>query len=158
VVIREHDAMSLTAHYISKDWQLEAKCLATSFVPEYHTKDVLAEALKVGAQEWGIEEEKISCITTNNGANIIAAVRELKWPWLNCFGHNLNMAINNALDGEKDRTSRAFGVCRAINGAFSHSWQRKRELSKAQDELPLPNHALITVGLLDFISRRVVLL
>ena len=74
--------MSLTAHYISKDWQLEAKCLATSFVPENQTKDVLADALKVGAQEWGIEEEKISCITTDNGANIIAAVRELKWPWL----------------------------------------------------------------------------
>ena len=100
--------MSLTAHYISKDWQLEAKCLATSFVPENQTKDVLADALKVGAQEWGIEEEKISCITTDNGANIIAAVRELKWPWLNCFGHNVNVAINNALDGEKDRVA---GVC-----------------------------------------------
>ena len=39
--------MYLTAHYISKDWQLEAKRLDTSFLPDHHTKEALADALKV---------------------------------------------------------------------------------------------------------------
>ncbi|KAM3842487.1 E3 SUMO-protein ligase ZBED1 [Diretmus argenteus] len=136
--------MCVTAHYISEDWKLEAKCLETTFIPENHTAEVLAEALTEAMHDWDIEDSKISCVTTDNGANIVAAIRELKWPWLNCFGHNLNLAVNNSLQKEKVKTDRAFGVCRSINGAFAHSWQRRREFSKVQEQLNLPQHKLIT--------------
>nr|XP_055051518.1 E3 SUMO-protein ligase ZBED1 [Misgurnus anguillicaudatus] len=136
--------MAVTVHYISEDWKLHAKCLETTFIPENHTADVLSEALKEVLLDWGIEETKISCITTDNGANIVAAIRGLKWPWLNCFGHNLNVAVNYSLQKEKPKTDRAFGICRSINGAFSHSWQRRRELRKAQEQLNLPQTMLIT--------------
>ncbi|MEQ2161835.1 hypothetical protein GOODEAATRI_013685, partial [Goodea atripinnis] len=33
-----------------------------------------------GLPAWGIGEEKVVCITSDNGANIVAAVRDLKWP------------------------------------------------------------------------------
>ncbi|KAJ8348869.1 hypothetical protein SKAU_G00274580 [Synaphobranchus kaupii] len=66
-----------------------------------------------------------------------------EWPWLNCFGHNLNVAITNALDAEKDRTTRAFALCRSINCASSHSWKRKKQLKEAQIELNIPQHSLI---------------
>nr|XP_055030442.1 E3 SUMO-protein ligase ZBED1-like [Misgurnus anguillicaudatus] len=136
--------MSVTAHYVSKEWTLKSKCLQTSFMPESHTADNLEEALQESVHEWKIEEKKISCITTDNGANVVAAIRQLKWPWLSCFGHNLNIAINNSLKKQQASTDRAFGVCRAVNTAFSHSWWRRRELSKAQEELKLPHHSLIT--------------
>ncbi|KAI2662058.1 E3 SUMO-protein ligase ZBED1 [Labeo rohita] len=137
--------MSVTAHYVSKEWTLKSKCLQTSFMPESHTPDNLEEALQESIHEWKIEEKKISCITTDNGANVIAAIRQLKLPWLSCFGHNLNIAINNSLKKQQASTDQAFGVCRAVNTAFSHSWWRRRELSKAQEELKLPQHSLITV-------------
>lgn len=105
---------------------------------------MLAEELRECVQEWEVGEEKVSCVTTDNGAHIVSAIRELDWPWLNCFGHNLNVAVNNAMK-DKEKTDRAFGVCRSINGAFAHSWQRRRELRKAQEELNLPQHSLITV-------------
>ncbi|XP_047201797.1 E3 SUMO-protein ligase ZBED1-like [Girardinichthys multiradiatus] len=126
--------MSITAHYVSKDWTLKSKCLETAFTPESHTAAVLAEALQDGLQAWGIGEEKVVCITSDNGTNIVAAVRDLKWPWISCFGHNLNLAVKNALNKEKNKTDRAFGVCHQINGAFSHSWQRRQQLRKEQEQ------------------------
>lgn len=38
------------------------------------------------------KKKKLACITSDNRDNIVAAVRKLEWPWLNCFDHNLNLA------------------------------------------------------------------
>ncbi len=141
--------MSLTFHFIDTEWKLVSKCLQTSFLPEDHTAANLADALQEALHDWGLEDNKVSCITTDSGSNIKAAVRNLGWPWLSCFGHNLNLAVSNTIEKtEKARTDRALAVCRTINGMFSHSWRRKRELQKAQVELGLPEHSLVTVRLL----------
>ncbi|XP_076876677.1 E3 SUMO-protein ligase ZBED1-like [Brachyhypopomus gauderio] len=135
--------MSLTIHYLNANWELQSKCLETLFIPESHTGDNLAEALRSSLQEWSLDEGKLACITTDNGANIVAAVRKLGWQWLNCFGHNLHLAVTNALKSEKDRTARAIGLCRTLVTTFSQSWQKKRKLIKEQAELNLPQHCLV---------------
>jgi len=105
---------------------------------------VLGEALQDGLQAWGVGEDKVVCNTIDNGANIVAAVCDLKWPWISCFGHNLNLAVNNALNKETDR---AFGVCRQINRTFSHSWQRRQQLRKEQEQQGIKKPlSLITVS------------
>ncbi len=138
--------MSLTIHYLSTNWELKSKCLETMFTPDSHTSDNLAEALRSSFQEWSLDERKLVCITTDNGANIVAAVRKLGWKWLNCFGHNLHLAVTNAMKTEKDRTARAMGVCRTLVAAFSQSWQKKRKLQKEQAELNMPQHCLVLVS------------
>ena len=139
--------MSLTVHFIDQDWKLVSKCLQTSFLPEDHTAVNLADALQDALREWELSADKVSCLTTDSGANIKAAVQNLGWPWLSCFRHNLNLAVSNTLEKtEKLRTDRALAVCRTINGMFSHSWRRRRELQKAQVELGLPHHSLVTVS------------
>lgn len=137
--------MSVTVHYVNKEWTLQSKCSQTCFMPESHTADNLEEALCEAINDWKLQEKQIACITTDKGANIVAAIWQLKWPWLSCFGHNLNLAINNSLAQQRASTDRAFGVCRAVNTAFSHSWLRRRELQKAQVEMKHPEHSLITV-------------
>uniref|UniRef100_UPI003AAD5237 E3 SUMO-protein ligase ZBED1-like n=1 Tax=Centroberyx gerrardi TaxID=166262 RepID=UPI003AAD5237 len=132
------------AYTCVRKWTLVSKCLQTSFLPEDHTTANLADALQEALQEWGLEKDKVSCLTTDSGSNIKAAVRNLGWSWLSCFGHNLNLAVSNTVDKtEKVRTDRALAVCRTINGMFSHSWRRRRELQKAQVELGLPEHSLV---------------
>lgn len=42
------------------------------------------------------------------------------------------------------RVKRATGVCKQLVGVFSHSWKKKSALKKAQQELNLPEHSLIT--------------
>ncbi|KAI2647756.1 E3 SUMO-protein ligase ZBED1 [Labeo rohita] len=93
--------MCLTVHFVNKNWDPKSS----------HTADNLAESLHGAVKEWGLNEKNVACITTDNGANIVAAVRKLEWPWLNCFGHNLNLAVTNSMSAEKERTSRAMGLC-----------------------------------------------
>lgn len=61
--------MSLTIHYIA-DWTLQSKCLETRYVPDNHTADTLGENLKSAPADWGLDEHKLVCITTDNGATI----------------------------------------------------------------------------------------
>ncbi|XDV26376.1 hypothetical protein PO909_030116 [Leuciscus waleckii] len=135
--------MSLTVHYLTTDWTLVSKCLETRYTPENHTADTLSETLKCILSDWELDEKKKSCITTDNGANIVAAVGKLGWPWLNCFGHNLHLAVTNAIASEKDRTARALGLCRNLVNTFSMSWIKRRDLKKAQMEADIPQHNLV---------------
>lgn len=50
--------------------------------------------------------------------------------------------LENAIKDE--HISRANGLCKKIVGHFSHSWKKKMMLAEAQEELQLPQHALIT--------------
>ena len=138
--------MSLTIHYITADWTLQSKCLETRYIPQNHTADVLAEALQFALADWELDERKMACITTDNGANIVAAIRNLGWPWLNCFGHNLHLAVSHGLDSDKDRTARAMGLCRNLVNTFNLSWLKKTDLRKAQTETNVPQHNLVLVS------------
>ena len=138
--------MSLTVHYLTTDWTLKSRCLETVFMPLNHTSDNISEALRSAFDEWSLDEKKLACVTTDNGANIVAAVRQLGWTWLNCFGHNLHLAVTNAMASVKDRTSRAMGQCHTLLGVFSQSWLKRRDLAKAQAELQTPQHVLIMVS------------
>ncbi|KAJ8354692.1 hypothetical protein SKAU_G00222590 [Synaphobranchus kaupii] len=135
--------MSLTVHFITPDWKLQSKCLETCFFPADHTASNICAWLREAIREWGLEDSRISGITTDNAPNIMTAAKDLGWPWINCFGHNLNLAVDAAIQAQKRRTDRVFGLCRSITGAFSHSWQRKRALNAAQAELGVPQHSLI---------------
>ncbi|KAK7886194.1 hypothetical protein WMY93_025815 [Mugilogobius chulae] len=80
-----------------------------------HTAVHLASALGEVLRDWQLDESKLAAITTDNAANIAAAIRTLNWPWINCFGHNLHLAL-----------------------------AAKKDLKKKQVELGLPEHSLIT--------------
>ncbi|XP_056453233.1 zinc finger BED domain-containing protein 4-like [Gadus chalcogrammus] len=72
-----------------------------------------------------------------------------EWERLQCFGHRLQLAIENSLKNltptsTRQAVERAVGVCKRVVSAFSNSWKRRRELAKAQAALGLPHHQLIT--------------
>ncbi len=72
------------------------------------------------------------------------AVNErLKWAWLPCFGHNLHLAVSNAMKGD-NRITRTLAVSRKIVSTFTHSWKKKRALTEVQTALNLPLHSLKT--------------
>ena len=91
----------------------------------------------------GFAREQIACITTDNGSNVIAAVKILKWNSLTYFGHNLHLGITNSMKDD-DRITHAIGIAHKIINTFAHSWKKKRELIKLQTEMVLPCHSLIT--------------
>ncbi|XP_073488853.1 E3 SUMO-protein ligase ZBED1-like [Aquarana catesbeiana] len=134
--------MSLMIHFINDDFQMNSRCLQTVFFPEDHTGEALAQGLKDALINWKLEEKNLVCITTDNGSNIVKAISINHWTRLQCFGHRLHPAIENAMKDQ--RIERAMGLCKKLVGCFSYSWRRKRELSEAQKQLCLPDHKLKT--------------
>ncbi|KAJ4945987.1 hypothetical protein JOQ06_023665 [Pogonophryne albipinna] len=138
--------LSLTVHFINDDFELKSHCLQTVYFPADHTGENIAHGLRESLSNWGLKEEDQTCITTDNGSNVVKAVELNHWTRLQCFGHRLHLAIENALKEKtvKDRINRATGLYRSLVCHFSHSWKKKAALSEAQRELHLPEHSLIT--------------
>ena len=84
--------LSFMVHYID-NWELKSKCLKTSFLPEDHTGEIIAQGLKDALMSWNLNAACLVCITTDNGANVIKAVSLNQWTHLQCFGHRLHLAI-----------------------------------------------------------------
>ena len=134
--------MSYTIHYLDNSWCLQSRCLQTLYAPDDHTDINLGEIMTETLESWELDVRKQTCITTDNGANFISACSSLGWMHLPCFGHNLHLAVQNAVKDET-RVSRALGICRKLMGAFSHGWKKKRDLAEVQDRLKLPHHSLV---------------
>jgi len=135
--------MSYTVHFIDSHWSLRTRCLQTHFFPESHTGQNIAEAMKSALEAWDLKAENQVCLTTDNGSNIVKAASDLEWLRLSCFGHNLHLAITKALNGDQ-RCVRVLGICRKIVSAFSQSWKRKQELTKAQLNLGIDQKCLVS--------------
>ncbi len=69
--------MSLTVHYLTTCWTLKSLCLETVFIPQNHTSNNIAGALRKAFDGWSLDEKKMACVTTDNGTNVIAAVNKL---------------------------------------------------------------------------------
>ncbi|XP_058602589.1 zinc finger BED domain-containing protein 4-like [Onychostoma macrolepis] len=90
--------LSLTVHFITSDFNMKCRCLQTAFFPADHTGKELAQGLKESLNSWSLEEEKMVCITTDSGANIVKAASLNNWTRLQCFGHRLHLAVELELN------------------------------------------------------------
>ena len=133
--------MSLTAHYIDTSWKLHTKCLATSYLPESHTADIIANFLIETLDEYSIDRGKVVSITTDSAANMVAAGNNLIFQRFSCFGHILHNSINNTLNGDESIVDLTSAV-RKIVSVFSYSFMYKRKLCKLQKDLNLPTNKL----------------
>ena len=141
--------LGFTIHFIDNAWNLKSRVLQTVFMPEDHTADHLAQAFESTLETWDLKKEQMVVITTDNGANIVKAVKtNLGWGHMSCFGHSLNLAVTNAIKDDA-RLSRALGVCRKIVSSFSSSWKKKRDLKATQIEKDLPQHSLVAVSIIN---------
>lgn len=137
--------ISYTVHFINSSWEYTSRNLETCFLPVDHTGENIAEAIRSVNDTWNLSREKLVCMTTDNGTNVIKASEVLNYQRLPCFGHCLNLAVTNTLK-EDARVTRALGVARKIVSSFSMSWKKRRDLTKLQLEKGLPQHSLIAVS------------
>ncbi|KAL2102614.1 hypothetical protein ACEWY4_001782 [Coilia grayii] len=117
--------MSLTVHFVNGNFELKSRCLQTAYFPTDHTGENIAMGLKDCLSSWGLKEEAQTCITTDNATNMIKAMELNQWTRLQCFGHRLHLAIENAVKDDP-RVKRATGLCKQVVGVFSHSWKKRR--------------------------------
>lgn len=79
---------------------LDSICLGVKELTTNHTADHIKSDLSDMLLSWAINLDKVTAITTDNGANIIAAVRLLcqNENHVPCFAHTLNLVVTKALE------------------------------------------------------------
>ena len=132
--------MSFTLHFIDKGWKLDSLVHAAHFLPEDHTADILVDALQETMSEWSLKAENLVYLTTDSGSNIFSAARKLGYL---LFAITWIWPLRKLFLRIRDVT--ALAVARRIVSSFSCSWNR-RELTKAQANLNIPQHSLISVS------------
>ncbi|XP_063931343.1 zinc finger BED domain-containing protein 4-like [Zophobas morio] len=123
----------LTAHFINEENnEMVTIALGVSNLTQHHTADNISNDLHTMLNNWKILKENIVSITTDNGANIVAAVKKIMSQTSNhfhvsCFAHNINLVITKALGSCPDVVTIIEKV-KTIVAYFKHS-------NVAQDQL-----------------------
>lgn len=132
--------MSLTAHYVGTNWELQHRCLQTREVSSSHDAENLSKELHDAFEEWGIAE--VFTATTDNGRNIRnAIVNELNLSHLGCVGHTLQLSIGKAL--QLLPVAKVLGKVRKLVAHFHKSTKATYALREKQVRLDLPQHQLV---------------
>ncbi|KAK6196399.1 hypothetical protein SNE40_001632 [Patella caerulea] len=138
--ITNHAYISLTAHYLTDDWKLENKLLATRLMANKHTGVNIASYLTDLAKEFNIKD--ITAVVTDNAANMRVALRHVNDVMENettvehtgCFAHTLQLAVNDGL--KLNAIDRVLGAARKLVGHFNHSVVATETLLKVQGSDP----------------------
>ncbi len=89
--------ISLTVHFVNDDWTLRSVCLQTAYFPDDHKGEIIPQGLKDALSSWNLAEDRLVCMTTDSGTNMIKALQDNEWPNLQCFRHRLHNAIGKSL-------------------------------------------------------------
>lgn len=131
--------MSLTAHYIDKNWKLQDRVLC--FVPvDSHKGDDLADVLEKCLREWGLLS--VYCITVDNASPNDVMVRALKdclrkWKTsvldcqdlhMRCVAHISNLVVQDGLKLHHVSVERLRGACKFIRLSPNRIKQFKEEV------------------------------
>uniref|UniRef100_A0A3Q2CC25 HAT C-terminal dimerisation domain-containing protein n=1 Tax=Cyprinodon variegatus TaxID=28743 RepID=A0A3Q2CC25_CYPVA len=133
--------LTVTSHIINEHWQMEAYVLETSSFPGQHTAENICSQLTRIVEEWGIKD-KIVAVVTDNGANMVAAVRKAGWAHYPCFAHTLNLVVKDsfkAVPGLLEIQKKSS----AIVSFFHHSTTAASKLKEIQKQQKFPEKKLL---------------
>jgi hypothetical protein len=129
------DSMNaVTAHFITRDWQMLSFLLALGQIDGSHTGEMLKSVVDEVVERWRCFG-KIFGIATDGAANILKAVRELHQDDVieegqRCVCHNMHLVVTDALDDEEVRP--LVIKARAIAHLFKNSQIFRDALASAQ--------------------------
>lgn len=72
--------LSLTLHFINDDWTLRSVCLQKAYFHDEHKGEIIAQGLKDALSSWNLPEDRLTCMTTDSGTNMLKALRDNGWP------------------------------------------------------------------------------
>jgi len=114
--------ITVSAHYISSEWEMVTCVLETPDMPERHTGQKIAEKLMAIVDKWGISE-KISVVVHDQASNMESSSGILEdrlgWQGMKCSGHCLQLCINTGLSIHA--IEHLTGAASKLVGHFKHS-------------------------------------
>ena len=92
--------MTVTAHFINKEWVLKSCVLETPRLAASHTAQNISDELVRVMSEWQIQR-KVVAVVTDNSSKETSAVNKLGLTQIPCFAHTINLVVNGAIQAAK---------------------------------------------------------
>ncbi|XP_021203082.2 zinc finger BED domain-containing protein 4 [Bombyx mori] len=122
--------LAVTGHFITDDYELKTCLLDCSNFQESHTNDNIQTVLIVMVKEWNLTN-KINFVITDNAANIQRAISNIGWKHYGCYGHTLNLIVQNAISNDETLQNLLEKVKKIVR-FFKSSSTALEQLLKAQ--------------------------
>ncbi|XP_036336247.1 zinc finger BED domain-containing protein 1-like [Rhagoletis pomonella] len=129
----------LTGHYFDeKACSVKSLVFGLKELTPHHTARNICLDLKEIFDHWNIEPRIVTSVTTDNGANIVAAVKDL-FPsrsnsiHVSCYAHNINLVVSKGLGAVKELVAIIEKV-KLIVAFFKHSNVAQDQLRKEQEK------------------------
>ncbi|KAK4323032.1 hypothetical protein Pmani_006216 [Petrolisthes manimaculis] len=134
--------ITVTAHFISPEWELKSVVLETARIVKAHTAENIAKEKTNICNKWNILE-KICSIVTDNASNMISAITTyMKRRHVPCFAHTLNLVVNDSINNVNE-VLHVKNKIKQIVTFFHHSVKALDKLSQLQEQHNLPIKKLI---------------
>lgn len=128
--------LTVTAHYITLEWEMRSVVLQTRPLYESHTKEYLSK--------WKLERCSSTIpVTTDNAKNMVNAVNataKLR-PQIGRFARTVHLSAKRAVS--VNQVSRPLGTIRKVVGFFHQSTTATHALTVKQEMLQLPVPKLV---------------
>ena len=138
--VSNNNYLGVTAHHITKTWELKSFALTTMKTEERHFAEACAEQFLTVARKWEIEG-KVTTIGTDSARNMIAAARLLTFEHMPCIAHILQRSITVSLSDSG--FVHALSKSHKIVGHFKHSPANIAELQAQQAALGQKQEPLV---------------
>lgn len=123
--------VTLTVHYINKNWEMCYHLLETAESTQDHTACNLAAGMKVAFERWELKAALLSVAVTDNAKNISLAIEQLDWLHVGCFAHTLQLGVQKAM--ELPEMAKALGRAKRLVSHFNHSCKSTNILRKKHE-------------------------
>ena len=133
--------LSLTAHWLTDDFERKSAILHVLPLEEAHTGEYLCHTFLQMLDGWNIKKNQVHLVLRDNAANMVKGMREACVPSYGCFAHTLQLVIGDGLLFQKV-VKDLFAVCHRIVSHLKHSSLAHSRLQKIQASLGLPQHRL----------------
>lgn len=136
---RAQDAyLTISAHYLSEDWEPKSVCLATQEADERHSVENLCLRMTEIIQDYDLQN-KIAAVVTDNAANAVNSVELMEFVEetvdVQCAAHSLQLAIHDGF--KKEFVKKLCSKASKVVGHFKHSNIASYALEEKQKQLGL---------------------
>lgn len=85
--------MSLTIHYLTKDFKMKEFTLMVRQLSGRHTGDSIRATLSGALDEFNLDKDKMAMMLRDNGSNMVKACEDWGIPHFGCIGHCLHLIV-----------------------------------------------------------------
>lgn len=93
--------MSLTCHFIDKEWKRQQIVLNVKAMHGSHTGEYISDVFLGLLKYWDIDVERVVLVLRDSGANMIKAMRLAEVPDLSCSAHTLQLVVNDGINSQR---------------------------------------------------------